>query len=118
MPKLKYIKSEIFPNTYFYQCCNCGLDLKVDWLEMVSGTNCKCGAKIMADDVKDAKNAYILKLETALKNETLAEIIVFNILNKTREYYGKDTRASNDFIKELLNDTNEYIARHLEDYLN
>ena len=111
--KLRYFKSKHF-NTYFYECCQCGLDLKPGNLEAVANTNCKCGMKITAEDVIAAKNDYIAKVERMFQDETnldlLTEIIVLNILNKTRQYYGKDTIPNNDFLKELKNDTKEKIV--------
>lgn len=46
--------------------------------------------------------------------QAFSEIITFNILNKTREYYGRKTRESNEFVNELQNDTKEYLKKLIE----
>lgn len=43
--------------------------------------------------------------------EMYARIITLNILNKTREYHGRDTRESEDFVSELEEDTKKYLLK-------
>lgn len=43
--------------------------------------------------------------------EMYAEIITLNILNKTREYHGRDTRESEEFVQELKEDTKKYLLK-------
>lgn len=46
--------------------------------------------------------------------QAFSEIITLNILNKTRKYYGRETRESNEFVNELQNDTKEYLKKLIE----
>lgn len=62
--KLKYIKSKHFENTYFYECTNCGLDIKPTTAENCSGFNCKCGIKFTESDVLESKNNFLMEPKT------------------------------------------------------
>ena len=43
--------------------------------------------------------------------EFIAEMIVLNVLNKAREYRGLETRESNEFVKEVIQDAKEKLLR-------
>lgn len=62
--RLKYIKSKIFKDAYFYECTNCGLDIKPSTAENCIGFNCKCGERFTKLDVLSAKVKYIETIYT------------------------------------------------------
>ena len=43
--------------------------------------------------------------------EILSETIVLNVLNKVRDYYGRNDRVDNEFLKELEEDTKKMIQK-------
>lgn len=62
--KLKYIKSKIFKDAYFYECTNCGLDIKPSTAENCCSFNCKCGIKFTKLDVLEAKDNFLMESKT------------------------------------------------------
>lgn len=48
------------------------------------------------------------------KLEYLCVHIVAMILNKTRDYYGRNDRVSNEFVRELEEDVKIIITKHLD----
>lgn len=48
------------------------------------------------------------------KLEMLSEHIVVYILNNVRDYYGKEGRVSNNFKRELEENTKEIIKKYLD----